>query len=203
MRIGIFGGTFDPIHIGHLVVAEQCREQAKLDQVWFIPTAQPPHKPNSLVTSFDRRADMVRLAIAGQEHRFLVSEIEKERSGPSYTLDTIQQLQRQYPEHEFFLCLGADCLPEMHLWYHPQEICQLVPLLVAARPNYPVWSREQLADSLGISPSQVRLTLVEVPLIELASRDLRRRVQEKRSILYLVPHAVQVFISEKKLYRSE
>ncbi len=155
------------------------------------------------MTPFERRVEMVRLAIAGQEHRFHVSEIEKERGGPSYTLDTIQQLIRQYPDYEFFLCLGADCLPEMHLWYHPQEICRLVPLLVATRPNYPVWSREQLADSLGMPASQIRLTLVEVPLIQLASRDLRQRVKENRSLLYLVPHAVQVLISEKKLYRHE
>ncbi len=201
MRIGIFGGTFDPIHLGHLVVAEQTREQGKLDQVWFIPAAQPPHKPNQNVSPFERRVEMVRLAVAGQESRFVVSEIEKERSGPSYTLDTIKELIEQYPSNEFYLCLGADCLPELHLWHKPQEICKLVPLLVAARPGYPVWTVEQLAHSLGVPLSEIRLSIIDVPLIEMASRDLRQRIQAGKSLLYLVPHAVQVYIKEKKLYK--
>src|SRR4249920_1932114 len=95
MRVGVLGGTFDPVHVGHLVIAEQCREQARLDQVWFSPSARPPHKP--ALTPFDRRSEMLQLAIAGNP-AFRVEEIEKERAGPSYTADTLTELHRRHPE---------------------------------------------------------------------------------------------------------
>jgi len=96
MRIGIFGGTFDPIHQGHLIIAEQCREQAPLDEVWFVPSARPPHKARPDLTRFDKRADMIQLAIAGHA-QFRLSEIEKDRPGPSYTADTLAELCRRFP----------------------------------------------------------------------------------------------------------
>ena len=98
-RVGIFGGTFDPVHYGHLIVAEQAREQARLDQVWFVPSARPPHKADRVVTPFDRRAEMLALALAGHEDKFRVETIEKDRPGPSYTADTLDALARSHPEH--------------------------------------------------------------------------------------------------------
>src|SRR5947209_4104124 len=109
-RIGLFGGTFDPVHVGHLILAEQCREQARLDQVWFIPSARPPHKPDQVLSPFARRVEMLSLAIAGHS-AFRVDELEDERPGPSYTVDTLEALRAQHSEGEFFWVIGSDCLP--------------------------------------------------------------------------------------------
>src|SRR5881398_1048481 len=105
MRIGIFGGTFDPVHIGHLILAEQCRTQANLDEVWFVPSAQPPHKDRG-VTRFEQRCEMLEFAIAGHEKAFRVDRIEKERTEPSYTAVTLEQLHARHPGNEFSLLLG-------------------------------------------------------------------------------------------------
>src|SRR5713101_6699269 len=107
MRIGVFGGTFDPIHLAHLIIAEQCREQAQLDQVWFVPAARPPHKLDRPVTPFAQRVEMLALAIAGHP-AFRIDELEKERSGTTYTVDTLAELQRRHPDAEFWLTIGSD-----------------------------------------------------------------------------------------------
>src|SRR6516165_6912268 len=108
-KIGIFGGTFDPVHLGHLIMADQCREQARLDQVWFIPAARPPHKQDQPLTPFVYRVEMLALAIAGMP-AFRVDELEKDRPGPSYTAETLAALRRQHPEDAFFLLVGSDTL---------------------------------------------------------------------------------------------
>ncbi len=199
MRIGIFGGTFDPVHLGHLIIADQAREQARLDQVWFVPSARPPHKLDKPMTAFDRRAEMLQLAIAGQED-FRVELIEKDRPGPSFTADTLADLNRLHPGNDWFLILGADCLPDLAKWHEPLRIVEQASLLVAARPGWTVWPAEQLAASLGIAADKVRLEPVLIPLIEISSRDLRRRASEGRSIAFMVPRAVEVFIREKRVY---
>ncbi len=201
MRIGIFGGTFDPVHLGHLIIAEQAREQARLDQVWFVPSARPPHKLEKPITPFDRRAEMLQLAVAGQPN-FLVDLIEKERPGPSFTADTLADVHRLRPGNDYCLILGADCLPDFPTWHEPERIVELSTLLVAARPGWPVWTGAQLAAALGLADAgKVRLVPILIPLIEISSRDLRTRASEGRSILYLVPRAVEVYIREKKLYQ--
>lgn len=199
MRIGIFGGTFDPIHLGHLIIAEQAREQARLDQVWFVPSARPPHKLDKPMTPFDRRVDMLQLAIAGQNN-FRVETIEKDRPGPSFTADTLADLDRAQPGNDRFLILGADCLPDLAKWYEPLRIVEQATLLVAARPGWTVWTAKQLAASLGVGEEMVRLEPVLIPLIEISSRDLRRRSAEGRSISFMVPHSVDVFIRERHIY---
>lgn len=199
MRIGIFGGTFDPIHVGHLIIAEQAREQARLDHVWFVPSARPPHKLDKPMTQFERRVEMLQLAIAGQTS-FRVETIEKERPGPSYTADTLDDLRRKHPEHDWFLILGADCLPDLPTWYEPLRIIDGALLLAAARPGWNVLTVPQLATFLGVLPERVRLQTLLVPLIEISSRDLRLRASEERSITYMVPRAVEVYIREKRIY---
>src|SRR5262249_26678216 len=184
MRIGIFGGTFDPVHYGHLIVAEQAREQARLDQVWFVPTGRPPHKTDRSVSPFDRRADMLTLAIAGQEDKFRVEPIENDRPGMSYTADTLDALSEKYPNDEWFLILGADAVKDLPDWYDPPRIIERVTLLVAARPGYRLWTTDDLAAGLGVKLSRVRLCTVDVPLIDIASRDLRQRAAEGRSLLF-------------------
>jgi nicotinate-nucleotide adenylyltransferase len=201
MRVGIFGGTFDPIHMGHLLLAEQCREQVPLDQVWFMVSAAPPHKREREVTSFDKRVEMVQLAVAGNP-AFQVSEMEKDRAGPSYTADTLAELQQQYPQTEFHWILGSDCLPDLPHWHEPAKVVSLAKLVVVTRPGWPAWSAEQLRVELKLKPDfPLHMQVVLMPLVDLASRDLRRRVAEGRSIRYLVPPAVAAFILDKKLYR--
>ena len=121
MRIGVFGGTFDPVHLGHLILAEQCREQARLDEVWFIPSGRPPHKQRHGITPFRHRAEMLQLAIAGHP-AFRINELENERPGLSYTVDTLDELKKGHPSAEWFLLLGSDTLAEMHEWYDPAGI---------------------------------------------------------------------------------
>lgn len=201
MRIGIFGGTFDPIHLGHLIVAEQCREQVPLDEVWFLPAARPPHKGRSPLTPFDRRIDMIELAIAGHP-QFRVSDVENHRPGPSYTADTLTELRQARPEVDWHLILGADSLADLPQWYDPVRIISLATLLVVTRPGWEAPSANSLRQALGLTAEQpLRLRAVESPLIDISSRDLRRRVAEGRSIRYLVPSAVAAYIADKKLYR--
>ena len=201
MRVGIFGGTFDPIHYGHLIVAEQAREQAELDQVWFVPSARPPHKTDRPVSSFDRRAEMLSLALAGHEDRFRVETIEKDRSGLSYTADTLDALNASHPNTDWFLLLGADSVQDLPGWHEPLRIIDRATLLIASRPGHTLWSAAELAAGLGTDEKRVRLKVVDVPLIDIASRDLRQRATEGRSLLFQLPHAVEVYVREKKLYR--
>jgi nicotinate-nucleotide adenylyltransferase len=200
MRIGIFGGTFDPIHYGHLIVAEQAREQARLDQVWFVPSARPPHKLDSAITPFERRAEMLSLALAGQEHRFKIETIEKDRPGLSYTADTLDAFAEKHCGEEWFLILGADSVKDLPIWHEPLRITRRATILVAARPGYDVWSASELASRLGTT-EKLRMQVVDVPQIDIASSDLRRRAAEGRSLLFQLPRSVEVYIREKKLYQ--
>lgn len=201
MRIGIFGGTFDPVHHGHLILAEQCREQAQLDQVWFLPAARPPHKQDQDLAAFHHRVEMLTLGIAGHPP-FRIEELEKERSGPSFTADTLVELHRRDPQHEYFLVVGSDCLPDMPRWYQPARILSLATLVVAERPGWPAWTTEQLRSAIGLPPeAPCGLIPVDMPLFELASRELRRRIVEGRSIRFLVPRAVECYIEQHRLYR--
>lgn len=202
MQIGIFGGTFDPIHLAHLIVAEQAREQARLDQVRFIPSARPPHKDTGEITPFERRVEMLRLALAGRTD-FVIDTIEHERSGPSYTADTLALLRERLGEEELSLIIGSDCLPDLAGWHEPMRIIAQTKLLVVARPGVEVWEHARLASELELSdPSVLRMKVIESPLISFASTDLRRRVAEGRTIRYLVPRAVEEYIREKNLYHS-
>jgi nicotinate-nucleotide adenylyltransferase len=201
MRIGIFGGTFDPVHLAHLIIAEQCREQAGLDHVWFIPSARPPHKQDRIVTSFAHRVEMLELAIAGNP-AFRIDELEKDRPGSSYTVDTLSELERQHPGVDFWLILGSDCLPDLPHWREPARIAQLAGFLVWERPGWPGWPPEKLQAALGLSADDpVRICLAQGPLVDISSSDLRQRAAEGRSLHYLVPRAVQCYIETHQLYR--
>lgn len=201
-RIGIFGGTFDPVHLGHLIMADQCREQAELDQVWFIPAARPPHKQDRPLTGFVHRAEMLALAIAGMP-AFRVDELEKDRPGPSYTAETLQELQGRHPDTRFALLLGSDCLPDLPGWKNPTRIIELAELLVFSRPGWSLRAEEEVRQSLNLAAeTPFRLRVIHAPLIDIASHDLRERVAHHRSIRFLVPRAVECYIEEKKLYSS-
>jgi nicotinate-nucleotide adenylyltransferase len=202
MRIGVFGGTFDPVHLGHLILAEQCREQGRLDEVWFVPSARPPHKQRDAVTPFRQRAEMLQLATAGHT-AFRVNELESERPGLSYTVDTLDELKRTHPGTDWLLLVGSDTLAELHEWHDPAGIVRRAGLLVMARSGEPVLSAEELRGSLNLQQGEwPNLEVVEAPRVEIASRDLRRRAAEGRSLRYLVPRAVECYIEEKGLYRG-
>jgi nicotinate-nucleotide adenylyltransferase len=201
MRLGIFGGTFDPIHVAHLILAEQCREQGRLDEVRFVVAARPPHKPQP-ATPFAQRVEMLALAISGQP-AFRVDDVERDRPGPSYTADTLEELHRREPGAELVLIVGSDSLHDFPLWYHPERIVQLAELLVVARPDSPVLSAEELRAKLHMEPAAaLRMQIVEVPLLAIASRDLRKRLREGRSVRYLIPRAVEAYIADKAVYRA-
>ena len=200
MHIGIFGGTFDPVHMGHLILAEQCRDQAKLDEVWFLPSYQPPHKQGQPVTRFEQRCDMLELATAGQP-AFKVERIEKELPPPSYTAETLAELHRRHPAYEFSLLMGSDGLPDLPGWYEPRKVIERASLVVVPRPGVMLWTADRLAAALGLPDSSgVRMRFVACPMIEIASRELRRAISDHMSVRYMVPRAVEEYIRERKLY---
>jgi nicotinate-nucleotide adenylyltransferase len=201
MRIGIFGGTFDPVHMGHLILAEQCRDQAGLDQVWFMPSAHPPHKSDKPITRFEQRCEMIELAIAGHP-AFRVERIEKELPPPSYTAETLAELHRRHPDNEFFLLMGSDSLPDLPGWYEPRRVIAQAGLVVVPRPGVMLWTAERLATALAVDVATVRLRFVACPMIEIASRELRRAMADGLSIRYLVPRAVEEYIRDRKLYAT-
>jgi nicotinate-nucleotide adenylyltransferase len=203
MRVGVYGGTFDPVHQGHLILAEQCREQGRLDHVWFVPAPRPPNKIDQSLTRFDQRVEMLQLALAGNP-AFRVEEIEKERTGPSFTVDTLSELQRRHPGDELWLLVGSDTLADLPHWHDPVRLVGLVGLLVMARPGTPVLPAEQLRGLLGMpADAPLRLNVVQSPiLIDISSRELRRRIASGLTIRYLVPRAVEVYLQEKGLYRA-
>jgi nicotinate-nucleotide adenylyltransferase len=199
-RIGIFGGTFDPVHLGHLIIAEQCREQGRLDEVWFVPAARPPHKQDRSRTPFAQRVEMLRLATAGQP-TFHIEELEADRPGPSYTADTLAECHRRRPGAEWELILGSDSLRDLSRWYEPARIVEMAGLLVWERPGAPVPSQAELHAGLRLPDAmRLRCQVLSEPLIGISSSDLRRRVAGGQTIRYLVPRAVECYIHEKHLY---
>lgn len=202
MRIGIFGGSFDPIHVGHLILAEHCREQAELDQVLFIPCAQQPHKNDGAFGSDRQRTEMIDLAIGGHPS-FLRSSIEIERGGVSYTVETLEQLREQYPDDELFLMIGGDSLNGFSTWKDPQRILELATPLVMARPG----SGEVDFDLLSPFVEQTRLAeikalAIEAPLIDVSSTAIRAAAGEDRSFRYQTPRSVERYIQTQKVYRN-
>lgn len=201
MRIGIFGGTFDPVHLGHLIVAEQCRDQARLDEVWFVPSAQPPHKSDRGITRFEQRCEMLELAIAGHP-AFRVDRIEKERDEPSFTAVTLEQFHARHPDYEFALLMGSDCLPDLPGWYEPRKVIELATLLVVPRPGVMLWTVERLASAMSVEASAIRMRYIACSPIDIASREIRRSLTDGMSIRYMVPRAVEEYIRERKLYTT-
>ena len=197
MRLGIFGGAFDPVHNGHLLLAEQCREQCQLDEVWFVPTKIPPHKDADSLSPDADRVEMLKLATAGRSE-FVVSEIELNREEISWTVDTLRQLREERPEDELFFLIGADSLRDFPSWKEPEEIAQLATVVAVNRGEA---SLDEL--TAGLKPElAASVQLVTMPGISISATDLRRRVPEGKSIRYLVPRAVEEFILAQKLYRG-
>lgn len=185
-RIGLMGGTFDPPHLGHLLIAEQAREQLGLDEVWFLPAAIPPHKAG--FSRAEDRIEMTRRAIVAQPN-FKLSLIEFERHEPSYTVETMKRLRKIYPENTFFFLIGADSLESLEKWYDYETLVTLVTFGAVARPG----SRYRI-------PKQADVRTIDMPQLEISSTDIRERARRDKSIKYLVPLEVETYIKERNLY---
>jgi len=202
MRIGIFGGTFDPVHYGHLLLAETCRQQCDLDQVWFLPASVPPHKQERTLTPANRRTEMLELAIAGQE-AFVVSPLEIERGGISYTVDTLSAIRQQHPDAELFFLMGADSLRDLPTWRQTQRICELATPVVVRRRGAPEPDFNVLNDIVGEERlADIRQHQVEMPVVEFSSTAIRQAIAAGRGVLYQTPRAVEKYIETHGLYRE-
>jgi nicotinate-nucleotide adenylyltransferase len=194
--VGILGGTFDPIHHGHLVIAEEAREALGLERVLLVPAAEPPHKPDSVVTPAEHRLAMVELAVAGNP-AFAVSGIEVERGGPSYTVETLETLLRQGVSDPWFI-LSAEALAGFPAWRRPDRILELCRLAVVPRGNHDAldaaWVREHFPGR------EDRIAFLAGPLLPISGSVVRRRAAAGRSVRYLVPDAVARYITDHALY---
>jgi nicotinate-nucleotide adenylyltransferase len=200
MRLGIFGGSFDPVHYGHLLLAECCREQCRLDAVWFLPAAVPPHKQDREATPAERRIEMLDLAAAGNP-AFSVCRYEADRGGVNYTVDTLAHFHAEDPSRELFLLLGADMLADLPNWRSPARVCELALPVAVGRPGSKPIDFNGFAGIL--SPEQIERMQhhrAEMPQIGASSTDLRRRVELGQSIRYRTPRAVEIYIQTHGLY---
>ena len=197
MRIGVFGGTFNPPHLGHLVCAQEAYVQLGLDLVILVPVFTPPHKPLEDDPGPEERLELCRLAVAGDE-RLAVSDVETSRPGPSYTVDTLQKLHANEPEHELFLILGGDVAARLPQWRAPEEVVTLATPAVVNRRGTP---RARAAAGLAALPGGGRAKFFSMPWIGVSSTMIRRRVKAGLPIRYLVPDAVAAYIDAKGMYR--
>lgn len=198
-RLGIFGGTFDPIHHGHLVAAEEAKHQLALDKVLFVPAGLPPHKPSRPISPAGHRVRMVELAIAGKSH-FAVSRVDIDRPGPCYTVETLELLRAEWGAGpRFFFIEGNDSLSDIVCWYQPQRLIELCELAVVVRSGSVIDLAELERQLPGLTD---RIRWVNMPLLEISSSDLRARIRAGRSISYLVPREVEAYIRQHRLYRE-
>ena len=199
-RIGLMGGTFDPIHFGHLFIAEEARVRCHLDQVVFFPNNQPAHREGkSANVDAETRFALTQYAIDNNPH-FRVSRIELERPGPSYAFDTLRLFQQEFgAQTELFFIVGADSLADVLTWYHGAELFEMCRFVACSRPGFDL---HKAASALS-ETQRANVVLLEVPGLHIASRELRHRVREGLPIRYLVPDAVERAIDERGLYRED
>jgi nicotinate-nucleotide adenylyltransferase len=195
-RLGVMGGTFDPIHHGHLVTAEEALGQFDLDEVVFLPTGQPWMKTHNHVSPAEDRSLMVVVATASNP-RFSVSRLEIDREGPTYTVETLRALQESREDHpELFFITGADAMLEIFAWKDPDDVLELAHFIAATRPGYDIPSFEQ-----GAPTRNPRVSVMTIPALAISSTDVRLRVKEGRPIRYLLPEGVKSYIEKAGLYR--
>ena len=199
MRVGVLGGTFDPVHLGHLLIAEEARVRLKLDQVMLIPAGEPWLKSEQLLSPSEHRFRMLELAVASNPY-FRVARNELDRPGASYTVDTLRELQQELgAETTLYFILGLDALQEFHRWEQPEGILELCELAIVSRPGYQ--NSNILDRQLARFPQAGRrINLLTVPLIDISATDIRNRAKQGHSFRYLVPEAVEKYILEHRLY---
>lgn len=195
-KIGIMGGTFDPIHFGHLVTAEQSFHRFGLDKVIFMPTGNPPHKKESLVPGIERYK-MTVIATADNAH-FEVSRMEIDRQGTSYTIDTIKELIKIFPDGKFYFITGADAILDILTWKEAGKVADMASFIAATRPGY---SLEKLNEKLSGLDFKPKVNVLEVPALAISSSEIRHRVSMKEPIRYLLPANVCSYIYKRGFYR--
>jgi nicotinate-nucleotide adenylyltransferase len=187
-RIGILGGTFNPIHLGHLALAEQAREILHLDKIIFVPTNLPPHKRRKRLSSAEERLQMVSLAVKSHPC-FSVSNAEIRRGGVSYSVDTARELRHRFPQNQLYFIVGADFLKEFSTWKDLPELKRICKFVVAQRPGYPL---------LGLRRN---MQVIKITPLDISSTGIRKRIKNKQSIRYLVPEETRRYILRQRLYR--
>jgi nicotinate-nucleotide adenylyltransferase len=201
--LGIFGGTFDPIHLGHLIIAEQTRDKLKLDKIIFVPNGNPPHKINSF-TDKKFRLEMLNLAIEDNE-KFEISDIEINKTGYCYTLDMIKELKQIFNKELFFI-MGADSLVNIKTWYKYEELLKLCNFIIFPRifknDTMEQWEKNKLQDwvSKNLTSEENKFIFIDFPIIEISSTEIRRKIRENSSIKYMVPPKVITYIYENNIY---
>jgi nicotinate-nucleotide adenylyltransferase len=193
VKIGFLGGSFDPIHFGHLMAAQDAYEQHGLDRLVFVPAAQAPLKPNDVQSTADDRLAMLRAAVEW-DRRFEISDIELSRGGVSYTIDSARYFRALYPKDDLYWIIGGDQLPKLHLWRDVTELAQLVEFIFLERPGYPVKAKPEIPG--------LRLHRCDGHLLAVSSTELRERTRRNLSLDYFVPHKAIVYIREHNLYRD-
>ncbi|GGM31046.1 nicotinate-nucleotide adenylyltransferase [Paraliobacillus quinghaiensis] len=186
-KVGILGGTFDPPHIGHLMIAEEVHDQLKLDEVWFIPSYEPPHKEAG-GTDIQNRIAMVEAAIEDNDH-FTLSTIEVDRAGKSYTFDTIKLLNEKYQDIKFYFIIGADMVEYLPKWYRIEELIKLIQFVGVKRPMHNLKTDFPVCE-------------IDIPVMDISSTMIRERIKNGKSIKYFVPSKVLQIIKEHQLYES-
>jgi nicotinate-nucleotide adenylyltransferase len=196
LRVGILGGAFNPPHVGHLVCAQEAVVQLELEKVVFMPVGQAPHREIEHDPGAEPRLEMVELA-AGDDGRFETSRMEIDRAGPSYTADTLRDLRSQSPDDELFLILGGDQAAALPRWHEPETVLSLATVAVVERSN---WSRNAIGITIGRLPGAERIRYLDMPVMQISSSSIRRRVREGLPIRYLVPDKVASYIETNGLY---
>lgn len=197
--VGILGGTFDPPHIGHLILGEYAVEALNLDCLLYVPAADPPHKQHRRKTSVEHRLAMLRLALNGNSH-FCLSRIDLDRPGPHYSLDMVRIAQAQHPGAALYFVMGGDSLRELPTWNRPDELMQLCWFAVMKRPGEDIDPHMHDAVLPGLSE---RVVMLKTPVLEISSTEIISRLREGRSVRYLVPDSVLDYIAQNGLYRDE
>lgn len=196
-KLGIMGGTFDPIHYGHLLIAQSAAEEFDLEQVIFLPTGKSPHKLNNQVTGADIRCDMVKLAIADNP-KFKLSLLEAENTDINYTYLTLQKLHQMYPDTRFYFIMGEDSLDDFADWKHPEEICRLASILAAVRND--TGNSIQKKITHAVKDFSADIHMLHAPNVSFSSRDIRKRIQTGKNVHYMLPKEVEIFIRLHSLY---
>lgn len=200
MRLGIFGGSFDPVHYGHLLLAELCREHAELNEVRLVPAATPPHKQDQGRAAGEDRLQMLDLAL-GAHPQLRSWDFELNRGGVSYTVDTLEALHKERPDDELCFLMGADSLFDLPNWRAPERICELATIVVVDRPGSRPVSFEPLADVASEERIAIfQASITPMPQIDISSSEIRMRVAKGMSIRFQTPRAVEAYIREKSLY---
>lgn len=188
MKIGILGGTFNPIHIGHLILADEAKEKLGLDRIIFVPAYLPPHKNNSDIAGAQDRFQMIKIALKTNNY-FSVSDIEIKRAGRSYTIDTVKEFKKIFPKDELYFITGSDLLKYLDEWKDLDEILKLVKFVVATRPGYP------------LEKIPAYISTVSIRAVDVSAFEIRQASKENKTFRYLVPESVFNYIIKKKLYR--